>query len=172
MFRPINCSMKDFLRKSIPLLVLMSSILFSQDGKKPLNTYGETFAVNAYISEDFAKETNLTEQAALSTTKLRLRTNGVPYGSLESSIATLDIYVSAIEIESASGESMDSYAFSLTLVFNRWLLDEGGEDLYAATYMNDYIGYADTGTAKKFLVDGIKDLIDEFSIDFIEQNNL
>ncbi len=163
--------MKVFFKTSALFLALASSVLFSQEGE-PLNTYGETFAVEAYISEDFAKETNLTDQAAQSAAKLRLRRNGVPYGSLESSIATLDILVSAIEIENGAGESMDSYAFSLTLMFKRWVLDENSQDLYAAVYLNDYIGYSSTDEAKDFVLGGINDLIDEFSISFLEQNNL
>ncbi len=163
--------MKAFLKISTLFLVLANSALLSQESK-PLKTYGETFAVVAYISEDFAKKTTLTEQAALSTAKLRLRRNGVPYGSLESSIATLDIYVAAIEMETKDGESLNSYAFSLTLMFKRWVLDEGSQDLYAGVYVNDYIGYSDTDTAKDFVIDGINDLIDEFSISFLEENNL
>lgn len=163
--------MKVFFKTPILSLVLVSSVLFSQDNK-PLKTYGETFAVQASISEDFEKKTTLTEQAALSTAKLRLRRNGVPYGSLENSIATLDIYISAIEIENRDGESIGSYAFSLTIVFKRWLLDENAQDLYAAVYFNDYIGYSPTDTAKDFVTDGINDLIDEFSISFLEENDL
>ncbi len=163
--------MKVFLKVSMLFFVLANTSLFAQE-EKPLKTYGETFAVQAYITEDFAKKTTLTEQAALSTAKLRLRRNGVPYGSLENSIATLDIYVAAIEVEDTGGESMDSYAFSMTVMFKRWLVDENSQELYAGVYYNDYIGYAGTGAAKDFIIDGINDLIDEFSIRFLEENNL
>lgn len=163
--------MKVFLNISILFFVLANSVLFAQE-EKPLKTYGETFAVQAYITEDFAKKTTLTERAATSTAKLRLRRNGVPYDSLENSIGTLEIYVAAIEVENTDGESMDSYAFSLTIMFKRWLQDENSQELYAGVYFNDYIGYAGTDTAKDFVTDGINDLIDQFSISFLEQNDL
>ena len=52
------------------------------------------------------------------------------------------------------------------------MLDKNSQDLYAAVYLNDYIGYSSTDEAKDFVLGGINDLIDEFSISFLEQNNL
>ena len=115
----------------------------------------------------------ITEGGLVSNLKLRLRRNGIPYvNRMEDAHAILDVSINSIDIRYDDGEKADAIAFSFRLELNTWLLNQKGEDVWGSVYILSNLGYSPEEELKEWMIESLYEAIDQFSIDFIEENNL
>ena len=157
-------------------LLLFTENIFSQNGQ-PLNLNGENFVLQVFIEDDIEralqKDSRVTERGLESVFKLRLRRNGVPYVSdLSDAVAILGISINGVDLKYADGDKMEAKAFSFNLELYTYLYDQEGNSIWAVAYTLRNVGFAPDDELEDWLISAIYPALDEFSIDFLEQNNL
>ena len=164
------------IKTALLALLLFAESVFSQN-EQPLNLYGENFVLQVFIADEIErslqKDSRITERGLESVFKLRLRRNGVPYvGELSNAVALLGISINGVDLTYADGDKMGGKAFSFNLEFYTYLYDQEENSVWATTYTLRNIGFAPDDELEDWLVSLIYPALDQFSIDFLEQNNL
>tara|TARA_B100000965_G_C19530308_1_gene730792 strand:+ start:247 stop:747 length:501 start_codon:yes stop_codon:yes gene_type:complete len=157
-------------------ITMLLGLLFSQESSG-LNLHGNSFTLRVNIPEDsklsLQQNSMITEGGLVSNLKLRLRRNGIPYvNRMEDAHAILDVSINSIDIRYDDGEKADAIAFSFRLELNTWLLNQKGEDVWGSVYILSNLGYSPEEELKEWMIESLYEAIDQFSIDFIEENNL
>ena len=124
-------------------------------------------------------ESPLSTKELESRTRLRLRRNGislVPSSAINKYECSCFLYVNlnVIELNNASGGYLDQFAFDLEVRFTRGDLVADGVGLVPGTvWQKSWVGYSSSSSRfRKDIPETLESMLDLFSIEFIEANDL
>ncbi len=131
------------------------------------------------LVENVSDESPLSKQELESTTRLRLRRNGInilPSNSTNKYECSCFLYVNlnVIELNNASGTLLDEFAYDLEVRFTRADLVANGVGAVAGTvWEKSFVGYSTSSIRfRKDIPESLESMLDMFSIEFIEANDL
>ena len=131
------------------------------------------------LVESVSDESPLSTKELESRTRLRLRRNGislVPSSAINKYECSCFLYVNlnVIELNNASGGYLDQFAFDLEVRFTRGDLVASGVGLVPGTvWQKSWVGYSSSSSRfRKDVPETLESMLDLFSIEFIEANDL
>tara|TARA_B100000427_G_scaffold4011_1_gene3859 strand:+ start:332 stop:847 length:516 start_codon:yes stop_codon:yes gene_type:complete len=131
------------------------------------------------LVESVSDESPLSTEELESRTRLRLRRNGisvVPSNATNKYECSCFLYVNlnVIELNNASGGDLDEFAYDLEIKFTRGdLVAEGVGAVVGAVWQKSWVGYSTSSSRfRKDIPETLDSMLDLFSIEFIETNDL
>ena len=151
--------------------VFCGSFLFSQELQiSPRKTF-------SVVVEEMGYDSPVSVSEVGSRVKLRLRNNGVPYATEDSSLAKdgfLYININVMpHLYETDRRKTGSYSFYVKIAYRRPVFAYDTSRIWVSVWEDGSLGFSPTSTGVRKLVFEKNDsFVDSFSIKFLEENNL